>query len=71
MKSEKLTDGTYYFPTGQSLNSAPSTASAGYDFQPVGIIARHTGSLKDMAIIVWNEGQSQPPEGTILYIKKS
>ena len=47
----------------------PPAASDGYDFKPVGCIVRHTGSLKDMAIIVWNDGQAQPPEGTILYIK--
>ncbi|HAR43486.1 MAG TPA: hypothetical protein DCS07_12780 [Bdellovibrionales bacterium] len=29
MKSEKLTDGTYYSPAGQSLNQ-PSAASGGY-----------------------------------------
>lgn len=40
------------------------------DFERVGIITRHTGTLKDMAIIVWDDGKSQPPEGTILYVVK-
>lgn len=36
--------------------------------EPVGEVKRHTGSLKDMAIIVW-AGQ-QPEEGTKLYSPK-
>ena len=35
---------------------------------PVGEVKKHTGSLKDMAIIVWT-GQ-QPEEGTKLYSPK-
>ena len=38
-------------------------------FKPVGIVKRHTGDLKDMAIIVWTG--DQPPEGEILYMKKA
>ncbi len=34
--------------------------------EPVGAVAKHTGSLKDMAIIVWTG--EQPPEGTKLYL---
>jgi len=36
--------------------------------EPVGEVKKHTGSLKDMAIIVWT-GQ-QPEEGTKLYSPK-
>lgn len=36
--------------------------------EPVGEVKKHTGSLKDMAIIVWT-GQ-QPEEGTKLYHPK-
>jgi len=35
------------------------------DAAPVGVVTKHTGSLKDMAIIVWH--QDQPAEGTELY----
>ena len=35
--------------------------------EPVGEVKRHTGSLKDMAIIVWSG--EQPEEGAQLYIK--
>lgn len=36
--------------------------------QPVGEVKKHTGSLKDMAIIVWTG--KQPEEGTKLYYPK-
>lgn len=36
--------------------------------EPVGEVKRHTGSLKDMAIIVWTD--EQPAEGTKLYTPK-
>ncbi len=37
-------------------------------FHPVGRVEKHTGSLKDMAIIVWKGWQ--PEEGTVLYTKE-
>ena len=36
--------------------------------KPVGEVKKHTGSLKDMAIIVWSG--EQPPEGAQLYSPK-
>ena len=36
--------------------------------EPVGEVKKHTGSLKDMAIIVWTG--KQPEEGTKLYAPK-
>ncbi len=35
--------------------------------EPIGEVKKHTGSLKDMAIIVWSG--EQPEEGAQLYIK--
>ena len=35
--------------------------------EPIGEVKKHTGSLKDMAIIVWSD--EQPEEGAQLYIK--
>jgi len=35
------------------------------DAKPTGVVTKHTGSLRDMAIIVWH--QDQPAEGTELY----
>jgi hypothetical protein len=34
---------------------------------PAAKVEKHTGQLKDMAIMVWLD--KQPPEGTILYMK--
>lgn len=36
--------------------------------EPIGEVKKHTGSLKDMAIIVWSG--EQPAEGTKLYSPK-
>jgi hypothetical protein len=38
-------------------------------YKPVATVQKHTGSLGDMAIIVWTG--EQPPEGTILYARKT
>ena len=37
--------------------------------EPVAVVRKHTGSLKDMAIIIWIG--EQPPEGTKLYTHPS
>ena len=38
------------------------------DAEPVAEVKKHTGSLKDMAVIVWTD--EQPAEGTELYARR-
>lgn len=49
----------------EALLAAQPSAQAVQSAKPIARVEKHTGSLKDMAIIVWLG--EQPPEGTLLY----
>jgi hypothetical protein len=62
--------GTYYClrcGKHQSTISRCSCLNREVNMIPAAKVEKHTGQLKDMAIVVWLD--KQPPEGTILYMK--